>query len=234
MIIRCVTIGLAILSLAVAGARCAASSPHLIPTDANFGVSEPFGKLITTTYERSLFTKKPWLIRYYRDDTPVNATIAFSIYSRDKAFWVNLTHATPAMDPLIRRAAETGQFNVSNVLKQVEFKRFDFPIPQSTAVALVSVWRELLAEVRQDPMQNRKIYTEGPFVILFAKNTSGSMVAGRIPPGAEQDGKFDAVDDILTDLMKACAASERKRIEIYHAIEGRAAQVLKTLRQKQE
>jgi hypothetical protein len=173
---------LALVSFAATPIICGSDTAHLVPVEPDFGVSQPLGKLFTETYEKSLFTKKNWLIRYYRADTPVNVTIAFSIYLKDQTFWVNVSHATPEMDPLIRDAAENDSFDVSSVLKQVDLKSFDFPISKSTAAALSKVWRNLLSEVRPDPSLRNRVFTDGPLVILFAKDEFNQVLSGRVPP----------------------------------------------------
>jgi hypothetical protein len=206
---------------------------RLVPVEPDFGVSEPLGGFFKTTFEKSLFTRKNWLIRYYRADTPVNATIAFSIYLKGQAFWVNVSHATPEMDPLIREAAEKDRFDVSSVLGQVNLKFFDFPISKSTATALSDVWRRLLSEVTPDPSLRNRVFSDGPVVILFAKNGSNHILSGKVPPSAEQDAKFRQVEEVLTDLMKACTASKAERSKIYRDIELRSQAISETLREEQ-
>ena len=206
---------------------------RLVPVEPDFGVSQPLGALFRATYEKSLFAKKNWLIRYYRADTPVNATIAFSIYLKGQACWVNVSHATPEMDPLIREAAEKKRFNVSSVLRQIDLKSFDFPISKSTASALSEVWRKLLLKVTPDPTLRNRVFTDGPVVILYAKDESNRTLSGRVPPSAEQDAKFREVERVLTDLMKACTASKVERAKIYQDIELRSQAISDTLREEQ-
>jgi hypothetical protein len=207
---------------------------RLVPVEPDFGVSQPLGGFFKTTYEKSLFTKKNWLIRYYRADTPVNVTIAFSIYLKGETFWVNVSHATPEMDPLIREAAEKDQFDVTSVLGQINLKSFDFPISKSTATALSSVWRSLLSEVTPDPSLRNRVFTDGPVVILFAKDGLNRILSGRVPPSAEQDAKFRQVEEVLTDLMKACTASKSERSKIYRDIERRSQAISDRLREEQK
>ena len=207
---------------------------HLVPVEPDFGVSSPLGEFFTATYEKSLFTKKNWLIRYYRADTPVNVTIAFSLYLEDHTVWVNVSHASPEMDPLIRDAAEEVSFDVSSVLKKVDLKSFDFPMPKSTATALCETWQSLLSEVAPDPSLRDRVFTHGPLVILFAKKGSNQILTGRVPPSAEQDAKFRQVEEVFTDLMKAATASKTERAKLYRDIELRLQEIDKRLQEERK
>jgi hypothetical protein len=155
--------------------------------------------------------------------------IAVSIYrdrkkknGRPGGYWLTVTGSSVPLWNCVPQETYRGLNPQS-----VTVDRCDFPLPESTALAVRQVWLTVLARIRPRPadlIRGDSSSTE----LLSAKGSNGIVLRGRFPDNLKPN--TIALMTIANLLMDCCNVPEHERLTVTRKIETAANALLKRLK----
>ncbi len=201
-------------------AATAPSGDHLVPIDpqSELGSEAAYRKI----YEAKLFMTPGNLARFVQLPGPLaQPEVVISLYQRRKSrrtgsneYWVTLTEPIGRLADCIPVDGERPKLNAQTM----RVRRFDAPLPESTALAVNNAWLTMLRRASPDPC--RECIAEGTTEIFSAVARDGKLLRATVPIKTEPNTL--ALTKLGLALGDYCYAAPDRRGETARDIEARA------------
>lgn len=202
---------------------------HLIPVYSYYFEKVGPGAEYRRLWEKKLFVSNGKVARsvYLPADSGTEAVVSID-QQRNKqgslpgGYWVTTTQPSKQLWSFI----PTGEEKLTNKAvadpNEIQVRRCDAPLTESTALAVRRVWLEMLHQTRSLPSEQKSV--DSSTEIFSAVDSDGTLLQGQIPIGAKQNTL--ALFDIANMLAEYCELSPSERPQMAAKIEKMALDLL--------
>jgi hypothetical protein len=198
------------------------TNDHLVPVVQYLGLAPLYRKL----WQQKLFVTPGEIARYVQLPGSAGKEVAVSVYKRRKRegglpgdYWATATQPAVPLSDCVAAAGVDKQLDP----KTVEVRRWDAPLPKSTALVIQKLWLAMLSATGPEPEPD-VIAVDSSTEIFFATDTRGRVLEAQAPVSPKGDAlALVKVGNLLIDY---CSAPAPQRPKLAEEIEKEALNLL--------
>lgn len=200
----------------------AQTNDHLVPVVKYLGSAPLYRKL----WEQKLFITPGDIARYVQLPGATGREVAVSMYKQSKGknglagdYWATATEPSVPLSECVPSAGVEKRIDPQSV----EIRRWDAPLPESTAAAIHKLWLAMLSKTGPEPEPDA-IPVDSTTEIFFATDAKGKVLEAQTPVSPKEDTV--ALVKIGNLLIDYCFASVQERDKLSSEIEREALALL--------
>jgi hypothetical protein len=200
----------------------AQTNDHLVPVIRYLGSAALYRKL----WEQKLFVTPGDIARYVQLPGAAGREVAVSLYKQSKRgdrlpgdYWATTTQPAVPLSECIPAAGVDKPIDA----QIVEIRRWDAPLPESTALAIHKLWLAMLSGIGPEPEPD-VIPVDSSTEIFFATDAKGRVLEAQTPVNPKEHTLgLVKIGNLLIDY---CSASASARAKLASDIEKEALALL--------
>lgn len=186
------------------------TNDHLVPVIEYLGSAPLYRKL----WKEKLFVTPGDVARYVQLPGAAGKEVAVSVYRQTKGkddlpgdYWATVTQSSVPLWDCVPAAGVENPIDP----KTVQIRRWDAPLPESTASAIHTLWLAMLSGTRPESEPDT-IAVDSTTEIFFATDASGKVLEAQTPVSPKENTlALVKIGNLLVDYCSA-SAPERPRI----------------------